>query len=118
MYIGFSFQEIIVLLITTPLLIMVLVAVVNSDGLNNLILKTTGSSKLDSAISNKESWQAGFKIFYTLLSLSVLTILCLYTHDSLVDGQWFKNFFKWIFIIIFLGGGILIFYVALNYLGK
>jgi hypothetical protein len=118
MYNGYSFQEIIALLLATPVLLMVLVAVFNSDGLNNLILKTSGSNRLDSSISNKEAWQAGFKVFYTLLCLSVLTILFLYTHDSMVEGQWFKNFFRWIFIIILVGGGISIFYRVITYLSK
>ena len=118
MYSGFSFQEIIALLLATPFLIMVLIAFLNSDGINNLILKTSGTSKLDSFMPNKEAWSAGFKVFYTLLAISVLTILCIYTHDSLVDGQWFKNFFRWVFLIILVGAGISILYRAITYLSK
>lgn len=118
MYNGYSFQEIIALLLATPVLLMVLIAFLNSDGINNLILKTNGTSKLNSFMSNKEAWEAGFKVFHTLLAISVLTILFLYTHDSITEGQWFKNFFRWIFIIILVGGGISIFYRVITYLSK
>ena len=118
MYNGYSFREIIFLLLTLPVLFMVLVAVFNSDGLNNLILKTSGSNRLDSLISNKEAWQAGFKVFYTLLCFSVLTILILYTHDSITEEQLFKNFFRWIFLIILAVSGISILYRAITYLVK
>ncbi len=118
MYNGYSFQEIIVLLLATPVFLMVLVAFLNVDGINNLVLKTSGTSRLNSFMPNKEAWQAGFKVFYTLLCLSVLTILILYTHDSITEGQWFKDFFRWIFLIILAGSGISIIYRAITHLSK
>jgi len=89
MYNGYSFQEIIVLLLATPVFLMVLVAFLNVDGINNLVLKTSGTS-----------------------------ILILYTHDSITEGQWFKDFFRWIFLIILAGSGISIIYRAITHLSK
>lgn len=98
MYGFFEFQELIVILITIPVLVMLIVAAINSDTINNFVLKTKGTDKTDSPISNKEAWEAGFKLFYTLLCFSILILFFLHTSHSIVKGQWFRNFFKYAFL--------------------
>jgi len=114
MYIGYSFQEITILLLAIPLLVMLIVAMLNFDTINNFILKTEGSNKLNSVISNKEAWQAGFTMFYTLLWFSVLTIIFLYIYDSITEGQWFINIFRYIFLIVLVYVGFLRLQKAFN----
>jgi hypothetical protein len=103
MYGGYEFSELSVILLVLPVAVMLIVAAINSDTINNFILKTKGTDKLDSPVSNKEAWEAGFKLFYTLLCFSVLILFFLNTAHSIVNGQWFRNFFRYLFLATLIG---------------
>ncbi len=114
----FSFQEISLLLLALPVLALSVIAFLDIDAVNNAILKKRGTNAYDPWISNKEAWKAGLKAFYTLTSLSAISILSLYTYHSITDGQWFKNFLKWIFLIILATTWVSIAYRAIQHMAS
>lgn len=100
MYFGYTFIEIIILYLAIDLLLSVLIAFLDIELLNNFILKTKGENKVNSIISNKEGWKAGYKVFKFLLVLGILGLLFLFTYTSIEKEEWLINFFKIIFLLI------------------
>jgi hypothetical protein len=115
---NFSIQEIIIIFTSVPIITLLLIAMLNQDWLNNLILKTKGTNHLDSWIANKEAWKAGLKVFWVLLAYSILAISFIYTRDNITPTKHYLNFFRWAFILIQLVIAVIILIRVVKYFSK